>query len=1009
MVITVTPKAGVDPDFFTVATFRQSVSGVNATCENKGNGVWTISFTMPDQNVTVFADYEICYVKKTWDIAKKTVTSETKICEAPIPLSTLEGNTLSAGWYILDKDFTANERLEISGDVKLILGDGRTMTCSKGIHLVENNRLTIYGQTLGTGTLVATGKDYCAGIGTDDQDSEGNDHGGVLIIHGGVIQATGGTDAAGIGGGNEADGCSISIYDGTVTATGGDYGAGIGTGDEPESDTYGTQVINIYGGTVTAQGGDEGAGIGGGNEGKLSGAVYIYGGKVDSTGGDYGAGIGGGDEEGQGAAVYISGGNVTAIGGKRSAGIGGGDGFALGYYDTDGGTVVISGGVVYAKGNTGGAGIGAGLDGDGGDVTITGGTITVEAALGKISTDVHTGEDKKAQACPIGGSDVGDETGTLNIGPNMRVYTDKGPVSAAEREGILRGKNKDDKVYVEVCSHPVSSYSITNTTHTRLCACCYTSFSANPHNHNGMGGKCSVCGYKDATYTVTLGAGEGEGLVQVVSVVPDSNFTLPDCDFTAPEGKIFKEWLVMVGFEDTVTMQPGESFAVTGNTVVMAQWQNVYDVIIDDVNMVNGSVSAKSTAIEGESVVLTVTPDDGYTLDTLTVENQSTHENIPVTDNTFVMPPSAVKVSATFISTQGEPEFATKAVVLSGKIGLIFYLDKGALEGEALAASYMSYDISGKGKCTAWEETSSVTRFNEDGYLGFTCFVNSIQMADTVTATFHYTWGGQEKSISMEMSVREYVNDFDKMVKDKQKNGEPLPSQETIDLVHALADYGHYAQLFLSDYRSWKLGTDYAAMNTWYAGKDSGAYSAETVSAVKSSAANNELMQSSSSIYVEEVTMSLLLESETAINLYFTPNTEYASDFTAKVKAMGEGNQTYELAPGETVSINEWVTAKFEKRKDGRYLVSISGICAQDLDDLYLVSLIAEPTDLVGGVVGADATTMSVSASALSYVDLMMNSFTADSEADVRGRNCACAIYKYYEAAKAYRDTQAGA
>ena len=61
----------------------------------------------------------------------------------------------------------------------------------------------------------------------------------------------------------------------------------------------------------------------------------------------------------------------------------------------------------------------------------------------------------------------------------------------------------------------------------------------------------------------------------------------------------------------------------------------------------NGSVSADmQTATEGTTVTLTVIPDEGYELDTLTVMNGETE--VTATDNTFVMPAGEVTVSATF-------------------------------------------------------------------------------------------------------------------------------------------------------------------------------------------------------------------------------------------------------------------------------------------------------------------------------------------------------------------------
>lgn len=61
----------------------------------------------------------------------------------------------------------------------------------------------------------------------------------------------------------------------------------------------------------------------------------------------------------------------------------------------------------------------------------------------------------------------------------------------------------------------------------------------------------------------------------------------------------------------------------------------------------NGKVEAdKTTATEGDTITLTVTADEGYELDTLTVMNGETA--VEVNDNSFIMPAANVTISATF-------------------------------------------------------------------------------------------------------------------------------------------------------------------------------------------------------------------------------------------------------------------------------------------------------------------------------------------------------------------------
>jgi uncharacterized repeat protein (TIGR02543 family) len=72
-----------------------------------------------------------------------------------------------------------------------------------------------------------------------------------------------------------------------------------------------------------------------------------------------------------------------------------------------------------------------------------------------------------------------------------------------------------------------------------------------------------------------------------------------------------------------------------------------YNVTIAD-GITNGTVTASPTsAAEGATITLTVTPADGYMLNTLAVADESSNL-ISLTDNTFEMPASNVTVSATF-------------------------------------------------------------------------------------------------------------------------------------------------------------------------------------------------------------------------------------------------------------------------------------------------------------------------------------------------------------------------
>lgn len=171
----------------------------------------------------------------------------------PVTASTTTMNGAYGLLYKVDDDVTVDERITISGDVTLVLGEGKTLTASKGVELSAGNKLTIEGK----GILQATGEDYKAGIGAKAV--------GTLVINSNVV-ATGGNNAAGIGGSsNNTSGGTIIINSGEVLARGGFCAAGIGGGLVGPAGT-----ITINGGKVIAMGGDNGdliySGIGPGEQ-----------------------------------------------------------------------------------------------------------------------------------------------------------------------------------------------------------------------------------------------------------------------------------------------------------------------------------------------------------------------------------------------------------------------------------------------------------------------------------------------------------------------------------------------------------------------------------------------------------------------------------------------------------------------------------------------------------------------------------------------------------------------
>ncbi len=273
------------------------------------------------------------YIYYTVD-GNQAVKHEDGNCEDYIRVKKTLTSFEDGKWYVVSKDVTIDNHVNVNGTANIILCDGAKLTCTRGTGVSEGNTLNIYAQKKGTGAFESNAVAYrVAGIGGSDGDDKENC--GTINIHGGVISAKGSTYGAGIGGGYKGDGGTINVFDGNISADGhGGYAAGIGGGKDADGGN-----LTIYGGTVNAK--------------CLAGQAAI-----------------GGGENGSGGNVTINGGAVTA---KGEVGIGGG-------VSGSGGNITINGGNVTAEGwSTHAAGIGCGKSGDGGNITINGGTVTAKS------------------------------------------------------------------------------------------------------------------------------------------------------------------------------------------------------------------------------------------------------------------------------------------------------------------------------------------------------------------------------------------------------------------------------------------------------------------------------------------------------------------------------------------------------------------------------------------------------------------------------------------------------
>ena len=274
-------------------------------------------------------------VVKYWDRERnEQVTLKTEDVTAVTDGMTTIGdaNITAPKWYVVKGNIIVNDRINIEGNVHLILADNSKLDAKKGIAVLKDNSLTIYGEnkevTTSTGKIIAEGDNGDAGIG------------GKLSEDGGSIKITGGkVDASS----KKVD--YIPQYN-RRNESGAGIGSGLSTGDGGGS----SGAIEITGGEVKATA-FSGAGIGSNNHKTIS-TIEIKGGKVTATS-QYGAGIGGNSGFSEGI-IRITGGEISSSS-FRGAGIGGGDEQEL----DSRGTIEILGGIVEAISDKGdGIGIG---------------------------------------------------------------------------------------------------------------------------------------------------------------------------------------------------------------------------------------------------------------------------------------------------------------------------------------------------------------------------------------------------------------------------------------------------------------------------------------------------------------------------------------------------------------------------------------------------------------------------------------------------------------------------
>ena len=136
----------------------------------------------------------------------QTCSDYTILWDSTIPVDGSDEGSIGTAdqdsWYVASTNYTFGKKLNALGHVHLILLDGTTFTVNGTETGLNSKDLSIYGQSLGTGTLTASATDKAMFV-------DGN-----FVINGGITHATGGNYGIYVDGGN------LTVNGGSINATG---------------------------------------------------------------------------------------------------------------------------------------------------------------------------------------------------------------------------------------------------------------------------------------------------------------------------------------------------------------------------------------------------------------------------------------------------------------------------------------------------------------------------------------------------------------------------------------------------------------------------------------------------------------------------------------------------------------------------------------------------------------------------------------------------------------------
>ena len=347
---------------------------------------------------------------------------------------------------------------------------------------------------------------------------------------------------------------------------------------------------------------------------------------------------------------------------------------------------------------------------------------------------------------------------------------------------------------------------------------------------------------------------------------------------------------------------------------------------------------------------------------TFVCENDERHiVDVEATVTTAGLPDGSTKYTATvvfegetfsdyFISDFPVPEFKTNSLILGGTLVVNFFMDLSMLDEDTREGSYVEFTVSGRHN-TAYYDPSIM---NASGrYYGFGCPIYSIEMNAPITAVYHYTENGVEKT------TEPYVGKAKSYIERYQANRMDLGYDEPMDeLVMAIADYGHYVQPFLKNQNGWTF-EDYPEMTKYYHD-----YTETDYTSVKAALNDNFIIPNAdiAGTEVSKIAYRLYLDATTQLAVVVTMDSEHQDE---TISASVDGNSATPVVSG-----------------NGVYLIYIPNIAGNQLGNKHTVVVTTES--------GQQITLSNVSA--MGYAQRAM----AANEDNTIAKNAMTSLYYYY-------------